>query len=287
VIHVSSEPEKGTSFTVFFPALELVKEKKTEASKSLPKGKEHILFVDDEEAIRLTYGEQLKRLGYQITTAENGRKALDEFQVSPARFDLVITDQSMPQMEGIALAKAVKKIRPDIPLILCSGYSDILSDEDLKAAEISEILTKPIVKSHLAGMIRKALDKPHKDEAAVRILLIDDDDDVRSTLKQILEREGYRVLEASDGNQGLKIFKEKPIDLIITDLIMPEKDGMEIIIEIQRDYPKTKLIAISGGGKIGAEHYLEIAKRTGAMLTLQKPVERKSLLEAIQNLLPG
>jgi len=285
VIQVNSEPGKGTTFTIFFPAIEFIREKDVEIRKSLPIGKERILFVDDEEAILTTCGEQLKRLGYQLTTSGNGQKALAEFRKNPHQFDLIITDQTMPKMEGVDLARAVMEIRPNIPVILCSGYSDILNDEELKASGISELLTKPIVKSQLAMVVRKVLDQQKKEKTTVRILLIDDDDLVRSVMKQTLEREGFEVLEASNGNEGLMIFKNEPTDLIITDLLMPEKDGMEIIIEIQKDYPNTKLIAVSGGGKIGAEHYLKMAKRTGAMLTLRKPIEREKLLEAVYQVL--
>ena len=284
-IQVNSEPGKGTTFNIFFPAVDFKRDKDVEAKKSLPLGKERILFVDDEEAILTTCSEQLKRLGYQLTTAENGRKALSEFRKNPHQYDLIITDQTMPKMEGVDLARAVMEIRPNIPVILCSGYSDILDEDELKACGISELLAKPIVKSDLAKVVRKVLDLHKEEKTSVRILLIDDDDPVRSVMKQILEREGFEVLEASNGKEGLMIFKNDPTDLVITDLLMPEKDGMEIIIEIQKEYPNTKMIAVSGGGKIGAEHYLKMAERTGARLTLRKPIDREKLLKAVYQVL--
>ena len=92
-----------------------------------------------------------------------------------------------------------------------------------------------------------------------RILIIDDDVQILSMLRQTLEREGYEVVEASDGEQGEKLFREKPTDLIITDLIMPEKEGVETIKEIRSEFPETKIIAMSGGGRIGPEMYLNFA----------------------------
>ncbi len=118
-----------------------------------------------------------------------------------------------------------------------------------------------------------------------RILVIDDDDQVREMLRQTLEREGYEVVEAEDGNAGIKAYRRQPTDLIITDLIMPNKEGMETIMELRRDFPGVKIIAISGGGRMGPEFYLPAAKSLGAQKTMTKPVDRKELLEAIQGLL--
>jgi CheY-like chemotaxis protein len=118
-----------------------------------------------------------------------------------------------------------------------------------------------------------------------RILIIDDDVQILKILRQTLECEGYDVLEASNGKQGIKRYLENPADLIITDIIMPEKDGIEIIIELKRDYPDVKIIAISGGGRIGPEEYLDMSKKLGAQRTFTKPFERKQLLSAVQDLL--
>ncbi|RZB38369.1 MAG: hypothetical protein SRB2_00117 [Desulfobacteraceae bacterium Eth-SRB2] len=117
------------------------------------------------------------------------------------------------------------------------------------------------------------------------ILIIDDDVQILSMLRQTLERGGYDVLEASNGKQGMKLYLENPADLVITDIIMPEKEGIEIIIELKRDYPDVKIIAISGGGRINPEDYLDIAKKLGAQRTFTKPFERKQLLNAVRDLL--
>jgi DNA-binding NtrC family response regulator len=119
-----------------------------------------------------------------------------------------------------------------------------------------------------------------------RILIIDDDVQILNMLRQTLEREGYDVVEASNGKQGIRLYREEPVDLIITDIIMPEKEGIETILELKRDYPDVKIIAISGGGRIGPEEYLDMAEKLGAQRTFIKPVERKQLLNAVRNLLP-
>ncbi|MBW2492623.1 MAG: response regulator [Deltaproteobacteria bacterium] len=117
-----------------------------------------------------------------------------------------------------------------------------------------------------------------------RILVIDDDDLVLEMLYESLTREGYDVLQASNGEQGLRLYREEPVDLIITDLIMPEKEGIETIIELRKDFPDVKIIAISGGGYIGTKDHLRMAKILGVQRTFTKPVARKQLLDAVREL---
>lgn len=118
-----------------------------------------------------------------------------------------------------------------------------------------------------------------------RILIIDDDDQYRSMLKEMLGRSGYEIVEASDGREGVQLYKENPTDLVITDLIMPEKEGIETIQELKKDFPDVKIIAISGGGRVGPEGYLHLAKMLGAQRTLAKPIEREGLLRTVSELL--
>ncbi len=118
-----------------------------------------------------------------------------------------------------------------------------------------------------------------------RILIIDDEAMIRDLLKELLEREGYETITASGGNDGIEIYRKKPADLIITDLIMPGKEGIETIMELRRDFPDVKIIAMSGGGKIDSETYLKIAKTIGAIETIAKPFDRKDLLKTIRKLL--
>ena len=118
-----------------------------------------------------------------------------------------------------------------------------------------------------------------------RILIVEDDTQMREMLKQMLTREGYEVADAPDGKVALKLFREKPADIVITDLIMPEKEGIETIRELRRDFPELKIIAIPGGGHTLPEDYLMLAKGLGANHALSKPLERKELLEAVQSLL--
>jgi CheY-like chemotaxis protein len=113
------------------------------------------------------------------------------------------------------------------------------------------------------------------------ILLVDDDDDFRSMLVESLSQASYEVTEARDGREGLQLYRDHPCDLIITDLIMPEKEGLETIEEFRRNYPGVKIIAISGGSRYGPFDYLKMARALGARQVLAKPFSRQEILEAI------
>jgi DNA-binding NtrC family response regulator len=118
-----------------------------------------------------------------------------------------------------------------------------------------------------------------------QILIIDDEPQMRSMLKKMFEREGFDVTTASDGEKGIKTFKKNPADLIITDLIMPEKEGIELIMEFKKDYPDVPILAMSGGGRNSPDTYLNISKRLGAYAVFEKPIEKKELLAVIKKAL--
>lgn len=118
-----------------------------------------------------------------------------------------------------------------------------------------------------------------------QILIIDDEPSIRFLLKKMLEREGYAAITASNGDEGMKLFEEIPFDLVITDIIMPEKEGIEIIMEIKKNHPDIPVIAISGGGFNSPRSYLNIALAAGAAAVLEKPVEKETLLSQMHNLL--
>jgi CheY-like chemotaxis protein len=115
-----------------------------------------------------------------------------------------------------------------------------------------------------------------------RVLVIDDEPQIRSMLRLMLERAGYEVEEAPDGMEGIRIYRENPVDLIVSDLIMPNKDGIGMMIELKKEFPDIKIIAMSGGGLNKPEGYLEGAKKLGANWTLTKPIDREELLHAVK-----
>lgn len=116
------------------------------------------------------------------------------------------------------------------------------------------------------------------------ILVVDDDDAVRAMIEQMLTRAGYPVRTATNGVEALESFRREPADLVVLDIVMPEKEGLETIIELRRDFPHVKIIAVSGGGRVGPQSYIELAEKFGAQKSFNKPIRRQELLAAVEEL---
>ena len=119
----------------------------------------------------------------------------------------------------------------------------------------------------------------------MKILVIDDDEQMRVLLREVMEWAGHEVVEAADGREGARLQRQHGADLVITDLIMPEQEGLETITALRRDYPGLKIIAISGGGRIGPEAYLPAARELGADRVFSKPFDVRELAETVRELL--
>lgn len=118
-----------------------------------------------------------------------------------------------------------------------------------------------------------------------RILVIDDDPWILKIFQQILESEGHEITIATNGQEGLDLFRQAPTDIVITDMVMPVKDGLKMIMEMENEFPKVPIIAISGGGVIEPERYLTLAESIGTRKTLTKPVSKQDLLDAVNDAL--
>jgi len=152
-----SEPGKGATFHVFFPRIQGLVEQEQLTLDDIPMGDERILLVDDEEVQCRSGQHLLKRLGYTVTTTTDSLEALELFRAQPDAFNLVITDQSMPGLTGIQLAERLMQIRPDIPVILCTGFSEVVDGKEAKAMGIQEFMMKPFSARQLAETIRRIL----------------------------------------------------------------------------------------------------------------------------------
>lgn len=118
-----------------------------------------------------------------------------------------------------------------------------------------------------------------------KVLVIDDDAKITRVLDLKLRKAGYQVIVAANGEAGLHLFKAQQPDMVITDILMPGKEGLETIMELRRDFPEVKIIAMSGGGHVGAEEYLDLAKKFGAQYAFTKPFTGKEMLQAVRELL--
>jgi PAS domain S-box-containing protein len=163
-VTVCSEPEKGTTFHVCFPRVDetFQEEIRSEVSEALPTGTERILFIDDEPALANLGKQTLKILGYDVTTLTRSTEAFELVSEDPNRFDLVITDLTMPAMTGDRLAREILKVRPDMPIILCTGDAERISPQKAEAAGITVLLKKPLDMRDLAERVREAL-RPKSD----------------------------------------------------------------------------------------------------------------------------
>jgi CheY-like chemotaxis protein len=157
-ILVDSDIGKGATFKIFFPIVESEPLAKITTGEDLPMGKERIIFVDDEESILKMGHQRLERLGYTVESTTSPIEALDLFSSKPDQFDLVISDLTMPKMTGDKLAKEILNIRPDIPVILCTGFSEKIDEKKAKDIGAADYIEKPLDKRDFAFKVRKVLD---------------------------------------------------------------------------------------------------------------------------------
>ncbi len=157
-IDVESRPGRGTTFRALLPVAVGVEQEKHEGQRDIPTGSGRILLVDDEETMVMIAERMLKKLGYEAHPFRSSEQALAAFTENPDAYDLVISDMTMPRMTGKALAREVMKIRPDKPVILCTGFSDQLSEDEGREIGIKSFILKPYKKEALAQAIRQAID---------------------------------------------------------------------------------------------------------------------------------
>jgi PAS domain S-box-containing protein len=159
--HITAESElgKGSTFTLYFPKIMGELQTDVVSHDEIPTGSERILFVDDEEALVEMGEDILAELGYDVTSRMSSREALALLKLDPSRFDLVITDQTMPDMTGIDLANEILDLRADMPIIMCTGFSYVVDADKAKAAGIKAFAMKPLTKREIAKTIRRVLDE--------------------------------------------------------------------------------------------------------------------------------
>jgi len=159
LITVESELGKGTTFSIFFPVVAEEAVEETITDEQLPTGDERILFIDDEESIVKLGHQRLERLGYKVESETSPTEALAKFRSQPDKFDLVISDLTMPEMTGDRLVNEILKVRSDIPIILCTGFSEKVDEKKAKAIGAADYIEKPFNKNEFAFIVRKVLDR--------------------------------------------------------------------------------------------------------------------------------
>lgn len=164
-IHIESELNRGTTVQIMLPALHgessAVSTEKNSASAT---GSEHILLVDDEQAVLRVERQMLERSGYRVSVQAGSMAALEAFRENPETFDLVVSDMAMPDLTGDKLATQLKAVRPDIPVIICSGFGDRITADTAEKSGIDAVLSKPVSKTDLTRMVREVLDRKLQDK---------------------------------------------------------------------------------------------------------------------------
>ena len=158
-VRVESEPGKGSSFEVFLPVQVRDVEPASEPLDPLPTGSEHILFVDDEQALADLGKRMLQHLGYQVTARTSCIEALESFKAQPDKYDLLVTDMTMPNMTGKDLSQELLRIRPGYPIVLCTGFSEMITEDSAKQMGIKAFVMKPLVMREIAETVRRILDQ--------------------------------------------------------------------------------------------------------------------------------
>jgi CheY-like chemotaxis protein len=157
-IAVNSASGQGTTFEIFLPRIESNQIQEQQTSEPEIKDKEVIFLIDDEEMMVDVTGKILERLGYAVVTKTNSIEAMEMFQENPDKFDLVIADQVMPNMTGLQLAQNMLSLRPNIPVIICTGFPENISIEEAKNIGVKELIFKPLSREEIASIVRSVLD---------------------------------------------------------------------------------------------------------------------------------
>jgi len=279
-IAVYSELNLGTTFRVHLPASAIpIAEERSKPQITTLQGNEAILLVEDDASLREYATSVLRELGYQVYEAANGEEALAIGRAQANNIDILVTDVVMPEMSGRDLTDALASVAPRMRVLYMSGYTEAAIVHRGVLDPGIEFLAKPFSPEELAMKVREVLATPLRPRS---ILIVDDDPGILSLLSAILKDAGYQVSMASNGDGAISHCRQKVVDLLITDLMMPEREGIETIRYFRKEVPYIKIIAISGAfeGQI-----LAAADILGAHATLQKPIQPDDLLGAVRSLI--
>ena len=279
-IAVNSSLGTGTTFDIYLPLVEKEAADFTLDSQGKPLvgGNERIMFVDDEEKIAKMATKLLSGYGYQVSSFLNAQQALHEFKKAPDQFDLVITDMTMPYMTGADLAQRLLEINPTLPVVLCTGHSDILNREKALAMGITEYCEKPLSLKKMLRATRNALDQGKAKGG--RILFVDDDQCNIDLGIAMLESVGCEVTGLIDSSEALGVFRKDPemFDVVITDQVMPGLDGFELAQQLLAIRP-TLTICMLTGNESPADR--KMAESVGIKEFITKPMDMEYLTRVI------
>ena len=274
-LSVQSEQGSGSTIRIYLPTCAGEKTPEVVESEAAPPGgNETILIAEDNLEVRALLRTALEELGYSILESATAKEAAQLSSGFPGGIHLLIADLVLPDSTGIELAQQLQVWHPGLPVLHISGYGEGSAFDSVQESG-GEFLAKPFSLAAFAGRIRGILDRRKRR----RILFVDDDPDVALFASRVLGDAGFEVLLGGNGNVALETAQAEHLDLVITDLVMPEREGLETIMRLRKSYPSLPIIAISGafGG-----HFLKGAATLGARATLPKPFSGEELLTAVR-----
>jgi len=289
IIEVESRQGEGTAFHICLPSVEeTVGADSDEAERSAdqcPGGSETILVCDDDEVVLDSAAFLLKTRGYTVIRALGGREAIEAAASHTGPIELFLTDVTMPEMGGWQLAQKLTTQRPDMKVIFMSGYAEDVLRAGASEDEHIEFLQKPPENGTLFRRIRDVLDAPRRSAPINgRILVVDDEEVVRIALRERLEHDGHQVVEASNGTKAIQRLDEDAFDIVITDILMPEKDGLDTLQHVRKTQPDARVIVITGAGNT---LHLDNARGLGASRVFEKPLRLGEIAESVKELTPA
>jgi len=242
--------------------------------------KEKVLLVEDDEMARRSLKRVIDKEGYETLVASDGEEGLNLFRIEkPA---IVITDIRMPRIDGMEVIHTVKDISPSTEIILITAYGDYDTVILALREGALDYLKKPVDLDQLIlslGRAREKIAERRKISIKIRLLILEDDKNTRDKLARIFEKEGYEVFTGQDGEEGIEIFSERKIDILLVDIKMPKKNGMEVLHEVKKLSKDCEIIMLTG---YGDEDTAIQAMRDGAINYIRKPMDLDQLILATQ-----
>ena len=246
-----------------------------------------ILVVDDEAPIRNMLITALGNEGYVVRAASGAEEAIEILKQE--QFSVMLLDIGLEKMNGFELCEKIREVSPNAIIYALTGFAGLFPQNEFRNAGFDEYFQKPIGLKDLKKIVKNSFEyidrlaKNSTNKTIERILIIDDDDQFRRMLRRILEDKGYAISEAASGEEGILRFSEQQTDLIIVDIVMPGKNGIETIVEIKEANPEAKFIVVSGGNWYGLEIEFDMAQALGAH-ALKKPFKQEAIIEAIEQI---
>jgi PAS domain S-box-containing protein len=278
-IWLYSEQGVGTTFQIFFPKVD---QREEPAPKERPhpmvSGEGTILVVEDDSCLRTLVDEVLSSAGYTVFVASDGASAIRIAGEYAGRIQLLLTDVILPKMSGKEIAAKIMVSRPEMKVLFMSGYTkNAMAANGTLDPEVN-FIQKPWTPRKLCEMIHIVLTIPPSTQ---RILVVDDEPGMRGWLQEVLEEAGHQVFTAQDGLEARALAKVHAIDLVITDISMPNEEGLGMIRGLRKAHSNVKIIAISGA--FGPD-ILADAKLLGANAALTKPMTAETVLQCVGDL---